>query len=305
METSKGHAAAPEVAGVVGAGLMGAGVAHRASQYGMRVVLIDEDEEALERARQSVRDNARLAGLFVKGGAPTPVETILSGIRFTKDYDGLAEADIVVECVTEKWPIKRELFRRLGEVCRPDAVFASNTSAIPITRLASATSHPERVVGMHFMNPVHLKSFVEMAQGYHTSERTLQVARAFAGRMGMETVTVQDAPGFVTNRILMLTVNEAVWAAQDGVAPPADIDRIFKGCFGHRMGPLETADLIGLDTILLSLEVLQESFGDPKFRPCPLLKKKVDAGLLGRKSGEGFYKYAAANSSGTPGPESR
>ena len=170
-------------------------------------------------------------------------------------------------------------------------MFAANTSAIPITRIASLTRRPARVIGMHFMNPVPLKPVVEVIRGYYTADETVALAQGLLAGMGKEGVVVNDSPGFVSNRVLMLTINEAIFLLHEGVAAAEDVDKIFKGCFGHKMGPLETADLIGLDTILLSIEVLYESFNDSKYRPCPLLKKMVDAGLYGQKSGQGFYTY--------------
>ncbi len=191
----------------------------------------------------------------------------------------------------EKWEIKRDLYPRLDAVCPERAVFAVNTSCISITRVAGLTGRPDRVLGMHFMNPVPLKPMVEAIRAFHTSDETLETARQLLRQMGKDCIVVGDLPGFVSNRILMLTVNEAVFVLQDGVATAEQVDQLFKTCFGHKMGPLETADLIGLDTILYSIEVLYDSYNDSKFRPSPLLKKMVDAGLLGRKSGKGFYDY--------------
>jgi 3-hydroxybutyryl-CoA dehydrogenase len=196
-----------------------------------------------------------------------------------------------VENVVEKWPVKKDVYAQLDAICRPDVVFAANTSAISITRIGSATKRPSQVVGMHFMNPVPMKPMVEVIRGFHTSDASIAAAKQFLAGMGKDCIVVEDSPGFVSNRVLMLTVNEAVFLVHDKVASAADVDRIFKTCFGHKMGPLETADLIGLDTILYSIEVLYESFNDDKYRPCPLLKKMVDAGLHGRKSGRGFYNY--------------
>jgi 3-hydroxybutyryl-CoA dehydrogenase len=173
-------------------------------------------------------------------------------------------------------------------------IFAANTSAISITRIASVTDRPDRVVGTHFMNPVPLMPVVEVIRGYHTSEATLETTRALLAAMGKQAIVVKDWPGFVSNRVLMLTLNEAIWLVQDGVARAEDVDAIFRGCFGHKMGPLATADLIGLDTILDSLEVLYDSYKDPKFRPCPLLAQMVAAGIRGRKSGAGFFTYEAS-----------
>jgi 3-hydroxybutyryl-CoA dehydrogenase len=199
--------------------------------------------------------------------------------------------EFVVENVVEKWDVKRQLYPQLDAICPPACIFAANTSAISITKLGGATRRPDRVLGMHFMNPVPMKTTVEVIRGHHTSAETLARGKAFLAQMGKEGIVVNDLPGFVSNRVLMLTVNEAIFVVQDQVASPADVDKIFKQCFGHKMGPLETGDLIGLDTILYSLDELYAAYRDPKFRPCPLLQKMVDAGLHGRKSGKGFYTY--------------
>ncbi|MFE6848435.1 3-hydroxyacyl-CoA dehydrogenase family protein [Streptomyces sp. NPDC057686] len=277
-------------AGVVGAGVMGVGVAQNLAQTGHRVVLVDLSEEILDNARKELRNSLRAFAMFNRKAAVDPAE-IFEKIEFTTDYEQLAKADFVVENVTEEWAIKERVYKELDRICRPEVVFAVNTSAISITRVGSVTSRPERVVGMHFMNPVPLKPMVEVIRGYHTTPETIDTARRFLAELGKECIVVEDVPGFVSNRVLMLTINEAVFLVQDGVAPAADIDRIFKTCFDHKMGPLETADLIGLDTILKSVEVLYESFNDDKYRPAPLLKKMVAAGLLGRKSGQGFHTY--------------
>jgi 3-hydroxybutyryl-CoA dehydrogenase len=292
-----------ETIGVIGAGVMGAGVAQDLAQHGLQVILIDVDDARLARARQEIRGNLRMQGLFRQ---PQPAERprqaraaeggessaqVLARIAFTTEYERLAVADFVVENVVEKWPVKERVYALLDAHCPPGCVFAANTSAISITRIGSATRRPDRVVGMHFMNPVPLKPMVEVIRGFHTSEATLARAMELLALMGKESIVVNDMPGFVTNRVLMLTINEAIFVVQDQVAPHEDVDRIFKTCFGHKMGPLETGDLIGLDTILYSLEVLYESYNDDKYRPCPLLRKMVAAGLHGRKSGRGFYTY--------------
>jgi 3-hydroxybutyryl-CoA dehydrogenase len=277
--------------GVIGAGIMGTGLAQDLAQTGHHVILIDLDDRILACARQTLRNNVRLAQLLNRGQRGVGVDEILSRISLTADYDGLREVEFVIENVTERWEVKRPIYEKLDAVCPAGCVFAANTSAISITRIASATRRPDRVLGMHFMNPVPMKKMVEVIRGHHTSEDTIAIGRALLTGMDKDCVVVGDSPGFVSNRVLMLTVNEAVFLVQDGVAAVADIDKLFRECFGHKMGPLETADLIGLDTILLSLEALQDSFGDPKFRPSPLLKKMVDAGLWGRKSGKGFYDY--------------
>lgn len=279
------------VVGVVGAGVMGTGVAQSLALAGLRVVLVDISEEILARARREVAQGLRLQGLFDKGARRGDAVEALGRIEFTTELEPLAAADFVVENVTEKWEVKRRVYEQIDPVCPERCVFAANTSAIPITRIASATRRPGRVLGIHFMNPVPLKPTAEVIRGHHTSDETVGTALALLAQMGKTGIVVNDSPGFVTNRVLMLTINEAVFLLQEGVATAEQVDEIFKSCFGHKMGPLETADLIGLDTILLSVEVLYESFGDSKYRPCPLLKKMVDAGLHGRKSGEGFYKY--------------
>ncbi|WP_437786895.1 3-hydroxyacyl-CoA dehydrogenase family protein [Sorangium sp. So ce1097] len=280
-----------ESVGVVGAGVMGVGVAQSLAQTGHRVVLLDVSEAILERARKELKSGMRAMALFNKKAAGDPKE-VMERVRFDTDYGLLAEVSFVVENVTEKWPLKKEVYERMDAICRPEVVFAANTSAIPITRIGGATKRAPQVVGMHFMNPVPMKPMVEVIRGFHTSDETIEAARRFLAEMSKECVVVQDSPGFVSNRVLMLTINEAIFLLHEQVASAAEVDRIFKTCFGHKMGPLETADLIGLDTILFSIEVLYESFNDDKYRPCPLLKKMVDAGLHGRKSGRGFYTYA-------------
>lgn len=279
--------------GVIGAGVMGVGVSHNLAQTGHDVVLLDVDPGALRRAEHGIREGVRFQAMFQRGAAVVDPDAVLARVRFTTAWDDLAPVEFVVENVTEKWDVKRPVYERLDAVCAPAVVFAANTSCVSITRLGGATRRPAQVLGMHFMNPVPRKTMVEVVRGYHTSDATLETARGFLAGMGKECVVVNDLPGFVSNRILMLTVNEAAFVVQDQVASPQDVDLIFKRCFEHKMGPLETADLIGLDTILYSLEVLYESYNDPKFRPCPLLRKMVDAGLHGRKSGQGFYPYQA------------
>lgn len=286
---------ATEVAGVVGAGVMGTGVAQALAEAGYEVVLIDSAAEALDRARAAIAQALRFRGLFDKTAPRVDPAAVLQRIDFTTEDGALGRAGFVIENVTEMWSVKQPVYRRLDAVCGRECIFAANTSAIPITRIAGATARPDRVLGMHFMNPVPQIATVEVIRGYHTSEETLEAALALLRVMGKEGIVVNDAPGFVSNRILMLTINEAIWTVQDQVASSESVDRIFKSCFGHKMGPLETADLIGLDTILYSLEVLYESFGDSKFRPCPLLRKMVDAGLHGRKNGRGFYDYRSAS----------
>ena len=282
-----------QVIGVVGAGVMGQGLAHSLAQSGRDVVLVDLTDAALERAREQIHKSIRLQMLFDRQNAPADPAALLARVECTTDHERLAAATFVIENVVEKRAVKAELYPLLDRVCPPDCVLAANTSAVPITYLAGLTRRPEQVLGMHFMNPVPMKHTIEVIRGFHTSEATLARAAALLDSMGKQGIVVNDSPGFVSNRVLMLTVNEAIFLVHEQVSSAEDIDRLFKSCFGHKMGPLETADLIGLDTILFSLEVLHDSFKDGKFRPCPLLVRMVDAGLFGRKSGRGFYTYPA------------
>ena len=277
--------------GIIGAGTIGRGVAQSFAQAGYEVILVDVESAQLTEAQEQIRRNLlvqRMAARRVTSGNPAEV---LSRIRTSTGPEPLAQADLVIENVTENWTIKRAVYERIDQICRPGVVFGVNTSAVPITRVGSVTSRPSQVVGLHFMNPVPMMDTVEVVRGHLTSEETLKTALAVLDRLGKRGIVVEDAPGFVTNRVLMLTVNEAVFCVQDGVATAEQVDQMFRGCFGHRMGPLETADLIGLDTILNSITVLYDSFRDSKYRPAPLLQKMVDARLLGRKSGRGFYAY--------------
>jgi 3-hydroxybutyryl-CoA dehydrogenase len=273
---------------------MGVGVAQNLAQTGHRVLLLDLSDSVLAHARAEIGKSLRFHGMFTKQkGGPPPAE-VMERITFTTSFDGFAEADFVVENVTEKWEAKSPVYPVLDEVCPPRACFAANTSAYSITRIGALTRRADRVLGMHFMNPVPLKPTVEVIRAFHTSQDTVDTALGLLKAMGKEGIVVNDMPGFVSNRVLMLTINEAVWLIQDQVASAEDVDRIFVTCFGHRMGPLATADLIGLDTILYSVEVLYESYNDSKYRPCPLLRKMVDAGLHGRKNGRGFFDYGAS-----------
>ena len=278
--------------GVIGAGIMGIGVAQSLAQAGYSVALIDVAQAALEKAKDEIYRGARFHHLLRQGGKQHNAKEVVSRITFTTDLEALAQSDFVIENVTEAWTIKQPVYAAIDRICPQPCIFAADTSAIPITQIGGATQRPDRVLGMHFMNPVPLKDTVEVIRGYHTSEATLQTALELLRSLEKEGIVVNDSPGFVSNRVLMLTVNEAILVVHEGVASAEDVDKIFRQCFGHKMGPLETGDLIGLDTILLSLEVLYEQFGDPKFRPCPLLRKMVNAGLYGRKSGQGFYQYA-------------
>jgi 3-hydroxybutyryl-CoA dehydrogenase len=277
----------PRIA-VVGAGVIGASVAHALAERGHDVVLVDRDAAAIERATASIRAGARLAKLHGRGAMP-PRE-LLALVHFTTALADVAGASVVIENVTEDLEIKLAVHRELDAHCADDAVFAANTSAIPIAQLAVATRRPERLVGLHFMNPVPLTAMVEVVRGAQTSEATLARVAALLAAMGKDFVVVNDAPGFVINRVLMPAINEAIAVVHEGTATAAEVDRLFQSCLGHPMGPLRTADLIGLDTVLKTLEVLQNNLGGGR-APCPLLREMVARGLLGRKSGQGFFLY--------------
>lgn len=279
--------------GIIGAGVMGRGVAQSFAQSGMAVTLIDLNENILENAREEITKNIRIQSLYNKN---EPVESIdpnlvISNITFSTDYQLLSDVDFIVENVPELWGIKKDVFNKLKNVCNKDCIILVNTSCISITKIAALTSRPSQVLGAHFMNPVPLKSTVEVISGYYTSESTIMKVKDLLDKIGKEMILVNDYPGFVSNRISHLFMNEAAFVIQDQVASPQAVDDIFKKCYSHKMGPLETADLIGLDTVVHSLDVLYETYQDSKFRCCPLLRKMVDAGLYGRKSGEGFYSY--------------
>ncbi|MFI9379977.1 3-hydroxyacyl-CoA dehydrogenase family protein [Kutzneria sp. NPDC052558] len=277
-----------DTVGVVGAGTMGIGGAHAFAAGGLPVVLVDISQQALDRARAEIATNARMYGLIDRELAG---RDIIDLITFTTDTTLLADADFVVENVTEDWAVKRDVYAEIDRICPPHTVFGVNTSAIPITTVASATGRPDRVIGVHLMNPVPLKKVVEVVRGFRTSPSTIAATQDLLRRIGKGSVVVADSPGFVTNRVAMLSVNEAIMLVEERVGTAAEIDVLFRQCLGHQMGPLETADLIGLDTVLKSLEVLLDNFNDPKFRPAQLLRRLVAAGLLGRKTGHGFYDY--------------
>jgi 3-hydroxybutyryl-CoA dehydrogenase len=281
--------------GVVGAGTMGTGVSQLFAEAGLEVVLVDSQRRALDAGREQIRTSLQAAHLVRGGGAkPLDVDAVLGRIRFTTELKDLSGAEYVVENITEDWEAKRRLYPELDDVCPPGTVFGVNTSAIAISRVGSVTRRPEKVVGTHFMNPAHLKPTVEVIRGFRTSEDTLRRTGELLERAGRRHIVVNDAAGFVTNRVAMLTVNEAIFLVHEGVADVRSIDRLFKECFGHPMGPLATADLIGLDTVLYSLEVIYADLNDSKYRPCPLLRRMVEAGLHGRKTGRGFHTYESA-----------
>ena len=280
-----------QTVGVIGAGVMGSGLTQNLAQTGHEVILVDISDEALMRVKDNLIDSIRLQMMFSQAPIKDDPHDIFSRIRFTTDLANLKTIDFVIENVTEKVDIKLALFKDLDQICDEKIVFASNTSAIPIAQMAQVTGRADQFIGMHFMNPVPMKPAVELIVSEMTSDETIQISQQLLSQMHKEWVMVKDSPGFVSNRVLMLTINEAIYLVQEAVASPKDVDKVFKSCFSHRMGPLETADLIGLDTILLSLEVLQDHLNSLKFEPCPLLKKMVSEGKLGRKSGIGFFEY--------------
>ncbi len=277
--------------GVIGAGQMGHGIAQVAAHLGhLDVIVQDVSEDALKKAGAGI--DKSLAKFVEKERVTVPEkEKILSRIRFERDLGALKDADIVVEAVVENEEIKRTLFHRLDELLKPQAIITSNTSSISITRLASATKRPEQVIGMHFMNPVPLMQLVEIIRGAQTSDETYRTVNELAQKFGKTTVVARDFPGFISNRVLMPLLNEAMFAVYEGVGSAEDIDTVMKLGMNHPMGPLTLADFIGLDTCLSIMNVLYEGFNDARFRPCPLLKQYVDAGYLGRKAGRGFFQY--------------
>jgi 3-hydroxybutyryl-CoA dehydrogenase len=270
---------------VVGAGQMGGGIAQVAAAAGSRVSLHDAVPGATDRALETMHKS--LAKLAEKGGAADPDE-VLGRVEVAAD---LVPADLMVEAVVEDASVKEDVFRRADGVLPPEAVLASNTSSIPIATLAAATTRPDKVIGMHFFNPVPVLKLVEVIRGRETSDETAEAVVAFAEELGKVPAQANDFPGFVSNRILMPFINEAVWALHDGVAEAEAIDTIARLGFAHPLGPLALADLIGLDTCVAIMDVLHDGLGDDKYAPCPLLREHVDAGRLGRKSGEGFYRY--------------
>lgn len=276
---------------VVGAGVMGADVALDLASHGYDVILKDVSNEILGRAAERMRKNIEVYRLISENLRGIPDEQIFEHIKMSSTYAGFHSVDFVIENVTEEWSVKRTVYGELGEVCRDTVYYGVNTSCMSITKIASLVSAPDRVVGVHFLNPAPIKDLVEVIRGFHTSDGALHMVQDFLKSLHKSSVIVADLPGFVTNRVLMLAINECVWVVQDDVAQPKDVDKLFRVGFGHEMGPLATADLIGLDTVLRSLEALYQQFKDTKFRPAPLLAKMVDAGLLGRKTGKGFFNY--------------
>jgi 3-hydroxybutyryl-CoA dehydrogenase len=279
-----------QTVGVVGAGTMGNGIAHVFARAGYKVVLCEVEQRFLDRGLETIGKNLEREVSKNKISAADKAAA-LGRIEGVLDRAKLAACDFVVEAATEKVAIKTEIFRDLDRVCRPEVVLASNTSSISITKLAALTKRPEKVIGMHFFNPVPVIKLVEVIRGLATTDETFQAVRDLAVKLEKTPVEVNDAPGFVSNRVLMPLINEAIYTVMEGVATPEAVDEVFKLGMAHPMGPLTLADFIGLDVCLDIMRVMLDGLGDPKYRPCPLLIKMVDAGWLGRKSGRGFYKY--------------
>jgi 3-hydroxybutyryl-CoA dehydrogenase len=282
-------------AAVVGAGTIGRGVAQSLAEHGWTVKLVDSSQGQLERAMAQISQDLDLFQLY-RPTLALDAGAVVDRIHPGTDLQAAAACELVVENVTESWSVKRQVHRELDEICDSTTLLGINTSAIPITKVAAEVSCPERVVGLHFMNPVPLMNVVEVMRGTWTSEDVVERTRELLQGLGKRAVVINDAPGFVANRVYMPTINEAVYCVFEGVATAEQVDEIFRGCFGHKMGPLETADLIGLDTVLNSLVGMYESFKDSKYRPCPLLQRMVDAGLHGRKTDRGFYDYRQRHS---------
>lgn len=277
--------------GIVGAGVMGSGVAQRFAQYGHEICILDIREEAFDACKQNIKNSVRMMNFLNKQETKLDFKEIMGKITFSTDYSIFSDCDIIIENVVEKLEVKKDVYIELEKVCKENCIYLVNTSCISITKIGSYTSRADKVIGTHFMNPVPMKRACEVIVGYYTSEETIQKLKEVLATVEIKPIIVKDLPGFVSNRISHLLMNEAAMVVQDGVATPEDVDNIFKMCFEHKMGPLETADLIGIDTVVDSLDVLYESYHDSKFRVAPIMRKMVDANLLGRKSGEGFYQY--------------
>ncbi|URZ15102.1 3-hydroxyacyl-CoA dehydrogenase family protein [Clostridium felsineum] len=274
--------------GVIGAGVMGRGVSQRFAEFGYRVILVDINQEILDSAVNEIKRNLKFASMFNK---KVNIDDVMKNINTSLSYDELKDVDYIVENVPEDEKIKQNVYKKLEQICKKDCIYMANTSCIPITLLGAFTKRMDKVIGVHFMNPVPLKNFAEVIQGRRTSKETIEIIGSLLKDIGISIEVINDSAGFVSNRLSHLFMNEAAFLVYENVATPKQIDNIFKKAFGHKMGPLETADLIGLDTVLDSLRILYDQYEDSKFRACPLLKRMVNAGELGRKEGKGFYKY--------------
>jgi len=276
--------------GVVGAGQMGAGITQVCAMAGLQVIMFDLNTQALEQAKLSITSS--LARMLKKEKITSEQMThCLQNIETSIELKSLSQADLVIEAASEQEAIKHTIFRQLDEICKADTILATNTSSISITRLAAVTKRPEKVIGMHFMNPVPVMALVEVIRALQTDQSVFNLVNELALKIGKTPVDIKDSPGFVANRILLPMINEGIFCLHEGIASASEIDEVMKLGMGHPMGPLALADLIGLDTCLSILEVLYQSFKDPKYRACPLLVQMVDAGYLGRKTGRGFYQY--------------
>jgi len=275
---------------VIGAGQMGAGIAQVAAQAGIETYLNDISEAYILKGIEKIRTllEKNVAKGKISAGEK---DRILSGIKPALSLDDAKDCDLVIEAVIEKIELKQEIFSRLDKICKSETILASNTSSLPITEIAAATARPEKVIGMHFMQPVPVMSLVEVIRGLATSDETFGIVEELSKKMGKVPVEVKDVPGFISNRVLQMMINEAIYCVYEGVASPEGIDEIMKRGMNHPMGPLQLADFIGLDTVLYIMETMYKGYSDSKYRPCPLLRQYVKAGWLGRKSGRGFYTY--------------